>query len=211
MPRQESTSLRSSGFLEQLRQHRLMAILRLRDGQHPLELAVRLLDAGLQILEITVDSPSCFEAVKALRRSHPQAWIGVGTVLEVTAVEPAASAGAQFLVSPGLRPRVAAACLRHGLGYLPGAFTPSEVLNAWDDGCSAVKLFPASLGGAPYLRELRAPLPHIPLVAVGGVKLENAGAFLGAGAVAVGVGSAFTQVAPEEIPGAVRHWLQELA
>ena len=195
-----------SALLERLRDTRLLVILRLRDGGDVLSVARQALGAGVSCLEITADTPGVFEALPLLAADFPGALLGVGTVLEVVTVERAARAGARFVVTPAARPLVALAAAELGLEFLPGAFTPSEALDAWEAGCAAVKLFPASSGGPRHFSELRGPLPHVPLVAVGGVSLENAAKFLDAGAVALGVGSGITG-APNGPAAAAREWL----
>jgi 2-dehydro-3-deoxyphosphogluconate aldolase / (4S)-4-hydroxy-2-oxoglutarate aldolase len=201
-----------SEFLSALAQHRLLAVVRLR-GIGAIQVhrtSAILLDAGLQILEITYDSDAALETLPRLRREFPHAWIGMGTVLDARAAAEAVEAGAQFIVTPGERPSVATAAREAGVALLPGAWTPSEVMRTWDIGCAAVKLFPCSVGGVQHVRDLRAPLPHVPLVAVGGVTLENAGAFLAAGAVALGVGSALTQGIDDaqHLRNTVQTWLE---
>jgi 2-dehydro-3-deoxyphosphogluconate aldolase / (4S)-4-hydroxy-2-oxoglutarate aldolase len=173
---------------EALTATRVVAILRGRRADH-LDAAVdALVESGVRCLEITMNTPGALDAVRRATRRHPSAEIGVGTVRRAEQVGPAADAGARFVVTPGTDPRVAAEVGRHGLAYYPGAFTATEVLTAWELGASAVKVFPASLGGPPYIRELRAPLDDVNLVPTGGVSVEQAADYLAAGALAVGMG-----------------------
>ncbi len=153
-----------------------------------------LLAGGVHAFEITLNNPSAFTAIAALtRRFNPRdLLIGAGTVLDLEQAERAVEAGAQFLVMPHLDVAIVEWAVKRELPAFPGAFTPTEILAAWRAGATAVKLFPASAVGPAFVRELRGPLPQIPLVPTGGVTLENAPAFLAAGALAVGMGSWLT-------------------
>ena len=115
--------------------------------------------------------------------------VGAGTVLSVPAARRAVDAGAAFLVCPHTDLRLVEWALEHAVPIFPGALTPTEVVRAWDAGATAVKLFPASVVGPAFVREIRGPLPQVPLIPTGGVSADNAGAFISAGAVAVGLGS----------------------
>jgi 2-dehydro-3-deoxyphosphogluconate aldolase/(4S)-4-hydroxy-2-oxoglutarate aldolase len=116
--------------------------------------------------------------------------VGAGTVLDPETARACILAGARFVVSPSLNPETIACCLRHGVAVIPGALTPTEIVEAATAGADLVKVFPASaLGGPSYLKALKAPLPHIDLVPTGGVSLDTAAAYIAAGASALGVGS----------------------
>ena len=115
--------------------------------------------------------------------------IGAGTVLTIAAAERAIDAGASFLVSPYVEPELIEWAAERGVPFIPGAFTPTEILGAWRGGAPAVKLFPASVAGAAFVREFRGPFPHIPLLPTGGVTIDTAPDFIRAGAIAVGLGS----------------------
>ncbi len=115
--------------------------------------------------------------------------IGAGTVLDAATARAAILAGAEFIVAPTLSPEVIEMCHRYDKVVVPGAYTPTEILAAWELGADFVKLFPAEVGGPAYLQAVRAPLPQVKLMAVGGVTLETAAGFIRAGAVALGVGS----------------------
>lgn len=173
----------------ELRRTRVIAILRGRSAEHLESVVDTLVGAGVGCLEITMNTPGALEAVRTARERHGTAIdCGVGTVRTADQVDRAAEAGARFVVTPGIDERVAARVAVHGLPYFPGAFTATEVLTAHRLGATAVKIFPASLGGPGYVRELRAPLDDIALVPTGGVSREQARAYLDAGAFAVGVG-----------------------
>lgn len=168
----------------------VVAILRSGDGAHLAVTIDALVAAGVTCLEITTNTPGAFAAVTATRaRYGDTVEVGVGTVRTAEQVRGAVDAGAQFVVSPGTSTAVGEAAHAAGLPWYPGAFTATEAETAWALGAAAVKLFPASLGGPRYLRELRAPLDDVPFVPTGGVALDQIAAFREAGAVAVGLGS----------------------
>lgn len=169
----------------------VLAIGRGLDPAGVLAVGEALLRGGVRAFEITLDSAGAVGAIEALARelsSEGGLLVGAGTVLEIAAAERATAAGARFLVTPHTDPALVAWAAERGLPAIPGAFSPSETLAAWRAGAAAVKLFPASALGPGFVRELRGPLPGIPLIPTGGVTLENAPGFIRAGAIAVGVG-----------------------
>jgi 2-dehydro-3-deoxyphosphogluconate aldolase / (4S)-4-hydroxy-2-oxoglutarate aldolase len=152
-----------------------------------------LLRGGVRAFELTLNEPED-KALAALRAAARHAKgtaleIGAGTVLTIEAAERAVDAGAWFLVSPHVDTELIEWAAGRQIPFLPGAFTPTEILAAWRAGASAVKLFPASVAGPAFVREFRGPFPHIPLLPTGGVTVETAPDFIRAGAVAVGLGS----------------------
>ncbi|MBE9373952.1 bifunctional 4-hydroxy-2-oxoglutarate aldolase/2-dehydro-3-deoxy-phosphogluconate aldolase [Saccharopolyspora sp. HNM0983] len=174
---------------EALRRTRAVAILRGGSGEHLDDVLDALVDSGVRCLEVTTNTPRALEALRAARLRHgTAAELGVGTVRTPEQVDQAAEAGAQFIVTPGLDEAVADRVRAHDLAYFPGAFTATEVLRAHALGATAVKIFPASLGGPKYVRELRAPLDDVEMLPTGGISPDTAGDFLRAGACAVGVG-----------------------
>lgn len=146
---------------------------------------------GISIIEITMTVPNALGVIEELRAEcGPDTIIGAGTVLDRNTAHNCVQAGAQFIVSPGLDVGTIAFCNDEAIAIIPGALTPTEVLAAWTSGADLVKVFPiGTLGGASYLRALKAPLPDIKMVPTGGVSLETASAFIEAGAEALGVGS----------------------
>lgn len=170
--------------------HRLVAIVR---GARPADfpsILEALYEGGVRAVEVTLNSPDAL----TLLATASSFWgdrllLGAGTVMDATSVHDAVSAGARFIISPHLDPSVVSASLAAGVISIPGAYTPTEIVAAYRLGAHIVKVFPASIGPA-YLRDLRGPLPHIPLMPTGGVTLSNIKAFALAGAVAFGVGSA---------------------
>ncbi|HEY7838301.1 MAG TPA: bifunctional 4-hydroxy-2-oxoglutarate aldolase/2-dehydro-3-deoxy-phosphogluconate aldolase [Terriglobales bacterium] len=176
--------------LASIRSSRLIPVIRADSAEQAARAAEALLEAGIRTIEITFTVPGAVGCMAALASRHGDAMVvGAGTVLDAQQCEAAIDAGAQFIVSPSLRPEVIATAQRRGTTVLPGALTPTEVLTAWEAGADFVKIFPCdALGGARYIKALRGPFPHIAFVPTGGVSLETAAAFLEAGAAALGVG-----------------------
>jgi 2-dehydro-3-deoxyphosphogluconate aldolase/(4S)-4-hydroxy-2-oxoglutarate aldolase len=171
----------------------LQRIIPISRGHDPEQVAVvagALRASGLGIIEITLDSPGALESIAGL--SSEDQLVGAGTVRSEEAANAAISAGADFIVSPHLNGRIVAAATSRGIPAIAGALTPTEMVAAWEAGASAVKVFPASIGGARYIRDLRGPFGDIPLIPTGGVTLDSARDYLDAGAVAVGLGGWLT-------------------
>ena len=165
----------------------LLPVLRAGTAEEALDVARRLADAGLPLVELTGTTPGWSEALVALRAERPELIVGMGTMTTVADAQKAVEAGAQFLVSPWPVPTVRPVADEAGTVFLEGACTPAEVADASSRG--PVKLFPAHLGGPTYLRSLLAVLPSARIVPTGGIRLGEVGHWLAAGAVAVGVGS----------------------
>lgn len=146
---------------------------------------------GIPVLEITMTVPRAVELIgDAAKRYGDDALVGAGTVLEAETARACILAGARFVVSPVLDLETIACCHRYGVPVFPGALTPTEVVRAFQAGADMVKVFPCgNVGGASYIRALRAPLPQIDLIPTGGVSLQNAADFIRAGAAALGIGA----------------------
>lgn len=170
---------------------RVVAILRGDDGRHLLAVADALVEVGVCCIEVTANTPGAADGLAALRARHGESVVlGYGTARSVADVEVAARLGVGFVVAPNTVPEVGAAARSHGLGWFPGALTPTEIENAWSLGATAVKVFPAAQAGGPgYLRAVRAPLDDVPLLPTGGIGTDEVADYLTAGAVAVGLGS----------------------
>ena len=159
------------------------------------EEAIRAIDAikegGVSVLEITMTVPGAVNVIeKVANRFGDEALVGAGTVLDAETARACMLAGAQFIVSPSLDLETIECCRRYGIAVMPGALTPTEVVHAWSAGADIVKVFPAgAMGGASYIKALKAPLPQIELVPTGGVSLKTAADFIKAGASALGVGA----------------------
>ncbi|MBS1850088.1 MAG: bifunctional 4-hydroxy-2-oxoglutarate aldolase/2-dehydro-3-deoxy-phosphogluconate aldolase [Acidobacteria bacterium] len=168
----------------------MIPVIRAASSEEAICAAEGALQGGIPIAEITLTVPHALRVMETLQsRYGDQLLIGAGTVLDAETCRAALLAGAQFIVSPALDPRTIEMARRYGKICMPGAFTPTEVLQAWQCGADLVKVFPVdSAGGAKYIRALKGPFPQIEFVVTGGVSEENVGDFLRAGTTAVGVG-----------------------
>ena len=155
-----------------------------------------ILKGGISVLEITMTVPGAVRMIEELSAEiDPEVIIGAGTVLDPQTARTCIEAGAQFIVSPALNLETIALCGQQGVLVMPGALTPTEVVTAWSAGADFVKVFPAgAVGGASYIKALKAPLPQIKIVPAGGVSLQTAAAFIKAGAEALGVGGDLVDV-----------------
>ena len=153
-------------------------------------------EGGIPILEITMTVPGAVGVIEEVsRRYGNEAVVGAGTVLDGETARTCILAGARFVVSPSLNLETIEVCRRYGIAVMPGALTPTEVVQAWSAGADFVKVFPAgAVGGASYIKSLKAPLPQIELVPTGGVSLKTAADFIKAGASALGVGADLVDV-----------------
>ncbi len=194
-----------AAFLSLLERHRLFAVVRQRAAGPAAEACRRLIEGGVTVLEVTLDSTDALGSLRAIRRSFPDAVCGAGTVLHERAARTAVDAGAQFLVTPALRRDVAGLAAEAGVPLVQGAMTATEILEAHEAGCAACKVFPAVSLGPGFLSQVRVPLPHVPLVAVGGITAANAAEFLAAGATAVAAGTALLADAERGSEG-LRPW-----
>jgi 2-dehydro-3-deoxyphosphogluconate aldolase / (4S)-4-hydroxy-2-oxoglutarate aldolase len=181
-----------SAAIEAIRAQRVVAVL--RRVAEPAAVVQALRAGGIGVIEITLDSPFAFESIASFR-DDGDLVVFAGTVRSAEDVRAAAEAGAEGCIGPALVPEMLDACREAGLPAIPGAMTPTEVETAWRLGVEMVKLFPAARLGPEFVRDLRGPLADVPLLATGGVDMSNALAFLRAGAVAVGVGSALVGAA----------------
>jgi 2-dehydro-3-deoxyphosphogluconate aldolase/(4S)-4-hydroxy-2-oxoglutarate aldolase len=168
----------------------VVAVVRLSDPQVGHEVALALLDGGVTAIEITMTVPRAVELIAELSRALPGALIGAGTVTDSETARAVIAAGAKFVVSPVFRPRIVEACHELDVPAMPGCFSPTEILAAWDLGADIVKIFPATSLGPGFISDLRGPFPSIKVMPTGGVSRENAADWIRAGAVAVGAGSA---------------------
>ncbi|MCW2964443.1 MAG: 2-dehydro-3-deoxyphosphogluconate aldolase/4-hydroxy-2-oxoglutarate aldolase [Actinomycetia bacterium] len=173
--------------IERIRSERLVAILRRVDDIDARVAA--LADAGVGVIEITLDDPNALGAIERAR-GRGDVTVLAGTVRRAEQVDAAVAAGAEAVVGPAFVAAVVERAAEFGVPAIPGALTPTEIEAAWAAGAALVKLFPGGLGGPRYVRDVLAPLADVPLLVTGGVDAQNAIAFLDAGAVAVGVGSA---------------------
>ena len=176
--------------LEILERHKIVAIVRLDDLSTARQITEALVEGGIRAIEFTLTNPDAVSTIAAMRQSvDATVAIGAGSVIKPDQVRAVADAGAQFVVSPVSKRDVIAACLERELPAMPGAFTPTEIQQAWEWGASVVKVFPANHLGKSYIKDVKAPLPHLRLMPTGGVNADNLREFLDQGAFAVGVGS----------------------
>ena len=178
---------------ELIKKSRLVAIIRLERLDHAQELVNVLLDAGARCLEFTLTNPDAPRWIRRLldedkRFENGEACIGVGSVRNVEEAKLVLDAGAQFVVTPITSVKVIEVCVQRKVPIASGAFTPTEIATAWDAGANIIKVFPARVLGPGYIRDVLAPLPYLPLMPTGGIDASNAGEYLRAGAIAVGVG-----------------------
>jgi 2-dehydro-3-deoxyphosphogluconate aldolase/(4S)-4-hydroxy-2-oxoglutarate aldolase len=169
----------------------IVAVIRLQEPDKLRAVVEALAKGGVRALEVTMTVPRAIELIGQLAPELPPGFLlGAGTVLDPETARLAILAGAQFIVSPVYRPHVIAACHRYDVAVMPGCFTPTEILDAWEGGADIVKVFPATALGPGFIKDVRAPLPQVKLMPTGGVTLDNAGEWITAGAAAVGVGTA---------------------
>jgi 2-dehydro-3-deoxyphosphogluconate aldolase/(4S)-4-hydroxy-2-oxoglutarate aldolase len=193
-------ALRSGAVADAIREQHLIAVLRrVAPRARLLELVAELVRDGIGIFEITFDADDAAADVEAVRAAVGlDVLVGGGTIRTEDQLRAAIGAGVAFGVSPVFDAAIQTLALDAGLPFIPGAATPTEVDAAWRAGATFVKLFPGSSLGPTYVRELRGPLPEIELIVTGGVDASNAVAFLDAGAVAVGIGSAIGRITADE-------------
>ncbi len=174
--------------LSQITVHKIVAILRGIQADDVLKIAGALCDGGVKIIEVTLNSPNALLAIEQLNSAYGnQLLVGAGTVLNISDAKAAIAAGAKFLISPNVDIAVIKAAKDAGILSIPGAFTPTEIVTAHNNGADIVKVFPAP--DAAYIKNILAPLNHIRLMPTGGINLTNIKAFKDAGATAFGIGS----------------------
>jgi 2-dehydro-3-deoxyphosphogluconate aldolase / (4S)-4-hydroxy-2-oxoglutarate aldolase len=169
----------------------VVAVVRMQESDRLRAVIDALADGGVRALEITMTVPGAIDLIRGLSSTLPgEVVLGAGTVLDPQTAARVIDAGARFVVSPILRPSIIDVCHRNGVAALPGCFSPTEILTAWESGADIVKVFPATALGPSFFTDVRGPLPQLKLMPTGGVTLDNAGEWIRAGAVAVGVGTA---------------------
>jgi 2-dehydro-3-deoxyphosphogluconate aldolase/(4S)-4-hydroxy-2-oxoglutarate aldolase len=206
--------MQKAEVLKSLREIGLVPVLRAESEEQALALAAAIAAGGVTVLEVTMTVPGAIRVMRRLAEEWPDILIGAGTVLDAETARMCILEGAQFVVSPALKIPTIEMCHRYGVAVLPGALTPTEIVTAWEAGADVVKIFPASaLGGAKYLKSVKAPLPQVEMIPTGGVSLATAAEFLEAGAFALGVGAdlvdlkAIAKGTPETITESARKYL----
>ena len=182
--------------------HKVVAIVRGADPNSLLRIVQALHAGGVRTMEITLNSPGALASIEEIsRKMEGQMLVGAGTVLDSETARAALLAGARFIISPTLNKKTIRMTKRYGAVSIPGAYTATEILQAYEYGGDIIKVFPASAGGPGYFKDIAGPLPFIPLMPTGGVSLDNIKSFADAGAAAFGLGSALVdtrEVATDE-------------
>jgi 2-dehydro-3-deoxyphosphogluconate aldolase/(4S)-4-hydroxy-2-oxoglutarate aldolase len=167
----------------------VVAIMRAKSSEQLIEAAEAVRAGGIRAIEVTMTTPGALAVIeKAVAKFGKEVLFGAGSVLDSESARSAILAGAQFIVCPTFKPETIEICKRYAVPVMPGAYTPTEILSAWEAGADIVKIFPASVGGPAYIKALKGPLPHIRMAAVGGVDLNTIADFFQAGVDMVGVG-----------------------
>jgi len=175
--------------LSQILRHKIVAIIRGAAPDDVLKIVEAIHAGGIRLVEITMNSPGTLKLIEKISVSmQDRVLIGAGTVLDAETAKAAIEAGAKFIISPSIDPATIRMTKNHDTVSIPGAFTPTEILSAFSHGGDIIKVFPARMG-PDYIRDIRGPLPHIPLMPTGGLSLENIAEFQKAGAIAFGIGS----------------------
>jgi len=183
--------------LAALRDSGVVAIIRTETPRDLVGVARALSAGGVRFVEITMTVPGALEIIREAVASlgGTDVLIGAGTVLDAVSARLAILAGARFIVSPGFDQATVDVCSLYGAVSVPGAFTPNEILTAWKGGADVVKIFPADIGGPDYIKTIKEPLPQVELLPTRGIDFETAGAFIKAGAIAVGAGGSLVSKA----------------
>jgi 2-dehydro-3-deoxyphosphogluconate aldolase / (4S)-4-hydroxy-2-oxoglutarate aldolase len=180
-----------SAVIEQIESLGVVAVIRMKEPDRLRAVVDALASGGVRALEVTMTVPRAVDLIREIAPTLPGGFLlGAGTVVDAETATRVIDAGAQFVVSPVFRPAVIDAAHERDVPAMPGCMTPTEILAAWDAGADVVKVFPATGLGPGFLKDVRGPLPHVKLMPTGGVTLDNAGDWIRAGAVAVGVGTA---------------------
>ena len=181
--------------VQRIEQLGVVAVIRMKDAARLRAVVDAIAEGGVRAIEVTMTVPDAVALIARLAPSLPSdVLLGAGTVTDAATARAVIDAGARFVVSPVFRREVVDACHERGVAAAPGCFTPTEILDAHDAGADVVKVFPATALGPQFIRDVRAPLPQVRLMPTGGVTLDNAGEWIRAGAVAVGVGSALVDI-----------------
>jgi 2-dehydro-3-deoxyphosphogluconate aldolase/(4S)-4-hydroxy-2-oxoglutarate aldolase len=208
--------MNKSEIIQRIRDVGVIPVVRAASAEEAIEVVEAIKAGGISLLEITMTVPGAVQVIEQLvKRFGDQAVVGAGTVLDMEVAQACIAVGAQFIVSPALNLETIKCCREKDIAIMPGALTPTEVVTAWDAGADFVKVFPCgAVGGASYIKSLKAPLPQIELVPTGGVNLKTAASFIEAGAAAIGVGADLVAVKairagqPEKVTEAARAFVE---
>jgi 2-dehydro-3-deoxyphosphogluconate aldolase/(4S)-4-hydroxy-2-oxoglutarate aldolase len=196
--------------LKEIERTRVVAIIRGVEEQHIEPVAEALLEGGVTVMEITLNTPGALHMISLLQEKlGDRAYVGAGTVLDLDDAKQAVNAGAAFLVTPNTDEDVIRWAKEQQIPIFPGALTPTEVVKAWKAGATAIKIFPSGSLGISYIKELMGPLSHIPMMAVGGVTEENIKQFLQIGCYGLGIGGSLINL--KEIKSGNYGWITNKA
>src|ERR1022692_2541589 len=193
-----------------IRQIGILPALRVPSAEDALFAAGEMLKWGISVVELTMTVPGAIGVITELSRTHPQLIVGAGTVLDIETARACVDAGAAFVTSPGLDPKIVEFTAQQNVAAIPGALTPTEVMRAHNAGADLIKIFPcAAVGGPGYIKALKAPFPHVPFIASGGVNQTTATGYIRAGAAALGIRGEL--IPPEAVHRRDQNWIHELA
>ncbi|HZL58035.1 MAG TPA: bifunctional 4-hydroxy-2-oxoglutarate aldolase/2-dehydro-3-deoxy-phosphogluconate aldolase, partial [Bryobacteraceae bacterium] len=192
-----------------IEQSGIIPAIRVLNAEDAMFAANAVFDGGILVAELTMTIPGAPDVIRELVKRNPEAAVGAGTVLDVETARRCLDAGASFLTSTGLDRDMVAFAEKHKIAVIPGALTPTEVMIAHKAGVDFVKIFPcAQVGGPAYIKALKAPFPHVPMIASGGVNQQTAGDFIHAGAIALGIGEDL--IPRDAIENRDLDWIREL-
>jgi 2-dehydro-3-deoxyphosphogluconate aldolase / (4S)-4-hydroxy-2-oxoglutarate aldolase len=208
--------MNKSEVLNKIREIGVVPVVRASSADEALRVVDAIREGGVPVLEITMTVPGAVQVIEEIVKRHGNdVLVGAGTVLDPETARACILAGAQFVVSPALNLDTIEMCRRYSIGIMPGALTPTEVITAWQAGADVVKVFPCgAMGGASYLKSLKAPFPQVELIPTGGVSLKTAADFIAAGAMALGVGAdlvdtkAIKEGNPSKVTEAARQYVE---
>jgi len=202
--------MKKSNVSKQIREIGIIPVVRATTADDAMRAIDAIREGGIPVLEITMTVPGAVRVIEQVTaRFGDDVLVGAGTVLDAETAKACVSSGARFIVSPALNFETIAYCREHDVVVMPGALTPTEVVQAWNAGADFVKVFPAgAVGGPSYLKALKAPLPQIELVPTGGVSLKTAADFIRAGAAALGVGGELVQGQSSEITERAKQFVE---
>ena len=185
--------MKKDAVLAKIKAEKVIALIRADNPDGLLDCAKALAEGGLTSIELTMTTPGAIRMLEKATAELPDFLFGLGTVLDPETARAGILAGAKFIVTPALRPEVITLCRRYSVPVFSGAFTPTEIVAAWEAGADAAKVFPAEFFGPAYIKSVKAPLPHIELLPTGGVTPETVGEYIRVGAFATAAGSSLVE------------------
>ncbi|NBI07100.1 bifunctional 4-hydroxy-2-oxoglutarate aldolase/2-dehydro-3-deoxy-phosphogluconate aldolase [Senegalia massiliensis] len=175
-------------IINKIKKHKIISIIRINESSQIESIVGSLYKGGIRVVEVTLNTPNAFEAIKKIRKIYPDMIVGAGTVLDEMSAKLAIDSGASFLLSPILDKKTIELANRYNILIVPGVLTPTEALTAYNYGARMIKIFPARSLSPSYISDLKGPLPQLDIMAVGGISLENAEEFLSKGCSSLGIG-----------------------